>query len=300
MSSALYTATAIKFGASSTICGITKSAHDPRNKTKVFGNSGSLHNRLAIIEKTAPMISFSTLSVASLLTLFANTDTPMLALNGSTVFCEKYSIKGKADGPGIDTTGHGLAKILNGQAYLDKLSWYDGSHLTADVSVFGLSTDGATHPLVESTVASGSLPTLTQDEVYELVSATQAGTSIDGLSSLEVNFKHNAANDNPACYSFGLPHPTRIITAGVGGPIEVSGTFETSDLSQSIPSTALTLAFGFKPYIFGGTFGSLKTLSILLAMVSQSPEDLDTASPGKQKFSFVGTITAGTYPWSWA
>jgi hypothetical protein len=82
--------------------------------------------------------------------------------------------------------------------------------------------------------------------------------------------------------------------------VEITGSFETSDVGLVIPSTATTLAFGIKPYAFGGTFGTQKTLSVLLAMVTQTAEDLETASPGKQRYSFVGTVNDASYPWSYA
>ncbi len=258
---------------------------------------------MAIIKKTAPIITFSTYAVDSLLTVLASQDTPQVNL--SSTGCEKFSLKNKSDGPGIDTTGHGKASIAKGQAFLDKLSWSEGGYLSADVTVLGISADGTTHPLVEvSNVASGSLPTLTaEEELYELVSATHDATAIDGLASLEINFGHKAVNDKEGvggCYTYGLPHPTRIISAPANGPIEITGSFETSDVGLSIPSTEVTLAFGFKPYAFGGTFGTQKTLSILLALVTQTSEDLETASPGRQKYSFVGTVTNSSYPWDWA
>ena len=304
MSTAIHNATAIVINGGSPILGITKSSHDPRNVVENHANSGSTHIRLSVIKKTAPIITFSTYAINSLLGILAPSacDTPSVNLTSNG--CEKYSLKNKSDGPGIDSTGHGKVSLAKGQAYLDKLSWAEGGYCSADVTVLGLSADGTTHPLAETTVATASLPSIAGgEELYSLVSATQGGTAIDGLSSLEVNFGHKAVNDKEGvggCYTYGLPHPTRILAAPANGPIEISGSFETSDIGLSIPSSALTLAFGFKPYAFGGTFGTLKTLSILLSLVTQTAEDLETAAPGKQKFSFVGTVVNTSYPWSWS
>lgn len=297
--SGLYAATAVKFN-TTVLVGITKSTHDFRYKSKKVGNSGSTHIRQAQIEKSAPIISFSTYSVQSLLSILSNSDCPMVNLSGAGLI--KYAIQGNPNGPGVNSSGHGVATMLTGQAYLSKLSWGIDSYLSADVEAFGLSSDGTTNPLVETTCLTAALPALTADELMTLVSATYGGTDmLPGLTKLDINFDHKAKNDDAACYTGGLPHPTRIITAGVGGPVEISGTFETTDLSLSIPaSPAITLAFGFKPYIFGGAFGSVKTLSILLAMVEQNAEDLASATPGTQRFSFTGTVTAATYPWAWA
>jgi hypothetical protein len=296
--SSLYAATAVHFN-TTVLAGITKSMHDFRYKDKRIGNSGSTHIRTATIEKSAPIINFSTYSVASLLAILNNLDCPCVNLTGAGLV--KYSIRGNPNGPGLDSTGHGKAAMATGQAYLNKLSWGIDSYLQADVTAYGVSADGTTNPLVESTIATAFLPVLPEEELLTLVSATYGGTDfLPGLQSLEVNFDHKAKNDDNTCYTGGLPHPTRIVTAGVGGPIEITGSFETNDLSLSIvPTTEYTLAFGFKPFAFGGTLGTVKTLSILLAMVKQDAEDLATASPGNQKFSFVGTVTASTYPWSW-
>jgi hypothetical protein len=304
MSTAIHNATAVVINGT-TLLGITRSSHDYRNKVENQGNSGSTHVRMALVKRAAPMATFSTFAVNSLLGILAPSacDTPNVNLSSNGF--EKYSLKNKADGPGIDSTGHGKASIAKGSVYLDKISWSDGGYVTADATVLGRSTDGTTNPLVEvSNIASASLPSLAAgEELYDLVSATQGGTAIDGLSSFEINFGHKAVNDKEGtggCYTYGLPYPTRILAAPANGPVEITGSFETSDVGLVIPSTALTLAFGMKPYAFGGTFGAQKTISVLLALVTQTAEDLETASPGKQRYSFVGTVNDASYPWSYA
>jgi hypothetical protein len=303
MSLNLYNVSAMKIqtsGGDTTLAGITKASPDFRyTEPESFASSGSKHVKSSIIRKGAPIISLTTFDVAGLMAILTNTNTPMAALATAGARC--FGVRNETASPDQSTTNHFQAAIASGQVFLDKIYWSYDSYVQADATVFGLSSDGSINPMVESTVASASLPILPDLEpLYDAVSLTVGGSAVDGVSSFEMTFDHKTKNDDSKCYTMGLPFPTRLTVAGADGPIVVRGSFETTDLSFSTDSTAKTVAFGFKPYAFGGTLGTQKTLSCLLALVSHGERSMQNGSEVTQRWSFVGTVDLSSMPWSYA
>lgn len=294
--SSIYAGKAISLNGSA-LLGITKQSYDPRVTKKEYANSGSTQTRLSSFLQYAPTMKFSTLSVASLLGILTNVETPMIALNGTTGLVMTFG-RVLSSAPGYDTTAHRILTMLSGHVYLDSLNWSIGSEgLTADCTSYGISADGTADAVTPS--SSNTLPADGSETPWQLTGATIAGTAIDSITSFSATFAHSAENNAAGSHTMGLPFPLRVVPPGAGGAIMISGELDILDQSFSLPNSG-AIVLTFQQSQLGAGFSSgagTQVLTFSGAAIEVAPADAGQG-PATRKVKFTCTYVPSTYPFA--
>lgn len=223
--------------------GLTGANFQPRIVEESLGADGTLHRTLNRGRRTAPMVALQLLDLAALVTLLSNTDAPSVALDG-TNGCIFAAAKAATDAVGhASGSVHKTIQIARGAAFLKSLTWSPGNLAVAAVDVYGKSADGTTQPWTE--VANAALQTQPVTvQGYHLTALTLNSVDIlPYIASLTISIDPQAENSEDQCYTGGLPHPTRIATAGANGPVAVSAQVELLDLGATIGAGDLVATF---------------------------------------------------------
>jgi hypothetical protein len=293
----IYAGKPIKINGTNTLLGITKQSYDPRVTKKDYANSGSIQTRLSSFIQYAPIMKFSTLSVSQLLGILTNTETPMVALDGTDGILMTLG-RVNAAAPGYDSTLHQTRKFSSGHVYLDSLSWSIGSDgLSADCTAFGISADGTADAVVAST--SSSLPSDGAETPWQLTGATIGGTAIDSITSFSATFAHKAENNTPGSHTMGLPFPLRVVPPGAGGGILITGELDILDHAFALSDTG-NIVLTFSQSEIGAGFSSgAGTLVLTFAGNAIEVAPIDAGQgPATRKVKFTSTYIPSVYPFS--
>jgi hypothetical protein len=286
-------------GAATPLYGITKQSYDPRAVNKNYGNSGAVHTYLSSFVRYAPVMKFSTMSVATLLGTgyLTNVNTPMAALNGTSGLLLTLG-RVKSDAPGYDSTAHRTLKMASGQIYLDSLNWSGGAEgLTADCTAYGISADGTTDPVTPA--SSTTLPSDGAETPWQLTGATIDGVACDSVQSFSATFAHGAENNTEGAYTMGLPFPVRVVPPGAGGAILISGELDIMDQSFSLPNSG-AIVLTFQQSQLGAGFSSgagAQVLTFSGAAIEVAPMDAGQGV-ATRKVKFTCTYVPSTYPFA--
>lgn len=286
-------------GAATPLYGITKQSYDPRVTKKDYGNSGSVHTRLSSFIRYAPIMKFSTMSVATLLGTgyLTNVNTPMDDLDGTNGLLLTLG-RVSSTAPGYEATAHQTLRMASGQVYLDSLNWSGGAEgLTADCTAYGISADGTTDPVAPA--SSGTLPTDGAETPWQLTGATIAGVACDSVQSFSATFSHGAENNAEGSYTLGLPFPVRVVPAGAGGSILISGELDIMDQAFSLPNSG-AIVLTFQQSQLGAGFSSgagTQVLTFSGCAIEVAPMDAGQGV-ATRKVKFTCTYVPSTYPFA--
>jgi hypothetical protein len=295
--SSIYAGKPIKINGTNTLLGITKQSYDPRVTKKDYANSGSTQTRLSSFIQYAPIMKFSTLSVLQLLGILDNTETPMVKLDGTNGILMTLG-RINSDAPGYASTLHQTRKFASGHVYLDSLSWAIGSDgLSADCTAFGISADGTTDAVTNST--SSTLPSDGAETPWQLTSATIGGTAIDSITSFSATFSHKAENNAPGSHTMGLPFPLRVVPPGAGGGILITGELDILDHDFTLSDTG-NIVLTFSQSEIGAGFSSgAGTLVLTFAGNAIEVAPIDAGQgPATRKVKFTSTYIPSVFPFS--
>jgi hypothetical protein len=246
---------------STIIQGVTKYTRDLRETLKEDAHSGSVHLTDARVIRTAPIISFTTYDIFALFDLLDDSEnTPMKNLTGAGVIM--YFPKGSLDGPEREASGHVTATIAKGQIYLTKIGWsFGGQGAEAEATLYGLSVDGKTNPIVDGT--STSYPDVLPTETWTLVEVTLPGGVKVIVKSVNIEISHGSETNVEDGFHNGLPFPVRVVSAGTGPNIKIEATLETTDHGAVVAATG-AVALKFARYLAGGEVSDTLVRTITL------------------------------------
>jgi hypothetical protein len=227
----------VRVNSTTLLTGVSSPTAEQRETQKPLMTDGGLHQTGSGVLRRAPKIGFSTISVIAAFTLLGTGDEiPYVALNGSNGI-EAIGGKINPDAPGfLGTSTHASRKMISGALVLSALSWTPGDVVRVTLEAFGISANGTTAAMAESTIAA---PTEVQNTEQLVVSAiTLAGVSVTKASSVNLAVTHQVENnEEEICYSLGLPEPVALKQPGVGGQTEIILTVETLDLTTALTVT---------------------------------------------------------------
>lgn len=227
----------VRVNSTSLLTGVTSPNAEQRETQKPLASDGTLHQTGSGVIRRAPKISFQTISVIAAFSLLGTGDeVPFVALDGSNGI-EAIGAKIATAAPGyLGTSTHASRKMVNGMLLLSGLSWTPGDVARVTLDAYGLSANGTTAAMADSTI---SLPTLAQNAEQLVVSTiTLAGVSITKAASVDLAITHQVENnDEEICFSLGLPEPVTLKQPGVGGQTEIILTVETLDLTTALTAT---------------------------------------------------------------
>lgn len=251
----------------STIKGLTQAPTlNRRQQRAVRSSSGALHVTAGHIIRTAPRVDFSTHALGQILTLLTGSpEAPMLALDGTTGLTAIAPQNAVAAPGWLTGTTATQWRMANGEAYLNRISWNNSDpDVTCDLSVFGISTNGVTDAVAETTGATA--PANAQDDE----SWTLTGCSLNGVDlnpeSVAITIDARAENTAAECYSTGLIHPTAVTKAGAAGPVHIMAEIETLLVQATLATGPLVLTFTQRAE--GGLLtATTRTLTLLGGMI---------------------------------
>lgn len=276
-----------------TLTGIQSYTLDRREAALSLGADGVLHQTFHAIRRAAPRMDFTTVAAEALAGILGNTDAPMVKLTSNL---DAFWAAQDADKPGLASSGHKGLRAAAGHVYLTGLRWSGGggSGLEAAASAFFTSSDGTTNPLANITTP--TLPTAAATEVLTLTACTLGGQTLGRVSSLDITIDPKAENSADMCYANGLPYPTLMQTAGVGGPIDIGATLETLDQVVT-PTDTGTLVAVFTKYAQGGLI-SADTLTVTLAnaMIREETRTAQQGNPSARRFRLWCRLDGVTKP----
>ncbi len=279
----------------SSLTGIRSPNYQRREQYAPVATDGTLHQTSNAVIRAAPMASFQTIAVRALITaLNDSSDLYMKALNGSTGL-RMIGLQTAPAGPGyLATSSHASHTAANGQVYLSGLSWSPGDVLVADVDAYFLSTDGTTDPVSFS--AATALPTLSVNtEQLVMSSLVIGGLTITKITNWNLSIVHQCENNDDAiCFSTGLPFPTLLRQAGVGGQTEIVMTCDTLDLNGSITTSGTGVAV-FKTVNALGVGVSSNTTTVTVNGGLIRTEEVQ-GKPGTRRISVRGTYNGTNLP----
>jgi len=227
----------VRVNSAALLLGCSSPSAEQRETQKPVQTDGTLHQTGSGVSRRAPKVMFTTIAAITAFDLLGIGDqVPYLALDGSNgIECIGGKINPSAPGY-LGTSTHASRKMANGALVLSGVSWSPGEVVRVSLEAFGLSANGTTAAMAESTIA---LPTLALNTEQLVVSAVNlAGLAITAAASVELSVTHQVENnDEEICYSLGLPEPVTLKQPGVGGQTEIILTVETLDLTSALTVT---------------------------------------------------------------
>ncbi len=277
--------------------GIKAPSFQRREQYAPMGADGTLHITSDAVMRAAPMASWRTVSVRSLVALLAGSaELPMVALD-ATNGLELIAGQINTAGPGyLAGSTHARRQMLRGQIYLSGLSWSPGNPLEAAVEAFGISTAGGTDPVGSTAVQ--ALPTLAVNtEQLALSSLTVGGTPVTRVQSYEVQIAHRCENNvEPLCFDAGLPFPVMLAEAGVNGQSEIIATIDTLDLTTVFSSGAVVAAFKTLTALGVGLTSNTTTATLNSSLIREETIEGANGQPAGRRLTIRATFDGTNRP----
>lgn len=238
---ARYTLTAFSLNGSQRQ-GLISGTLDYGDDWQANGLDATVHETAHHQVRTAPRATLQVANLALLSALNGSTDAPLVQYSGTGLVL--VGLRGAPNAPAYDASGHRSYTMSKGTLFFRRVAWQAGQKAEMELEGLAYSDDGLTHPVAEAAVSFVAPPNT--DQGWVLTSLSINGAATPRVQSVEITCDPKAQHD----YSFGLPHPTAVIAAGVNGYAEwrlravLGGHLEVGNGTGAVTATFTKLAHG--------------------------------------------------------
>lgn len=225
--------------------GIRQPDFQRREKYAPLETDGTLYQTSRPVIRAAPIASFSTVAMRTLVSsLTSAAGIPYQLLDG-TNGCELIAGKINPSGPGYEAGSvHARRRYLNGLLMIKGISWRPGDVAEMAAEAFFTAAAGSTDPLTADAIALPTIPVGTEQLVLSSITMPGGTISATRVMGYDLSINHQVENnDESICYNTGLPFPLILKQPGVGGTAEIGLSLEVLDLTGTLANGNVSATF---------------------------------------------------------